>query len=58
MSKLSHFQATGADPARNRSDANPGDALSDADLDIVAGGRSCIDWMVDGEPVKICIKPK
>jgi hypothetical protein len=57
MSKLSQLvQATSADRNPDVTDASR--VLGEAELDAVAGGRSCIDWMVDGEWVKICVKPQ
>jgi hypothetical protein len=58
MSKLLQLvQATGADRNPNNTEVESISALTEAELDQVAGGR-CIDWMVDGEWIKICPKPQ
>ena len=58
MKKLSHRgEATGADRNPNNTEVKSISALTEAELGQVAGGR-CIDWMVDGEWIKICPKPQ
>ena len=58
MKKLSHrCQATGVDRNPNSMEAESISALSEAELDQVAGGR-CVYWLVDGEEIKICPKPQ